>query len=264
MKVTHIYNQFYKAIHSAGRIATGNTISEKIFFLHIPKCGGTSVDAAIMEAYAWKTSLHLDSAASRKAAMAQNRDLMLYRNNLLPYFMEQSGLRYISGHFVFDSDLYTQYSPQWQYITFLRNPVQKYISQYFYNLQKPDKEHFGIEETIENFIESAEGIRLGQDMVQKITGSAKVTSPGSTGRQAQVELAIHNIEKFRLVGILEDVRKFETDFKNKFGASIRIKKKNSNKKKDETQVSPSTRKKIEKICEPDTILYKHVKKMLYG
>lgn len=264
MNSARFYNQFQKTTQSLRRRATGNVVSEKIFFLHIPKCGGTSVDSAIMEAYAWKSCLRLDSAASRKAASAQDEELMHYRNSLLPYFMEQNGLRYISGHFSFNAKLHSRYSPHWRYVTVLRHPVQKYISQYFYNLQKTDADHFGIEESLSDFIDTEEGTRLGQDMVQKITGTAEVTTPGSAEREAQIQLALRNIEKFQLVGILEDLQQFEKDFKKKFGVSILIKKKNRNKRRDDKQLSHSIRKKIEQHCRPDITLYEHVKKMNYG
>ena len=244
------------------RVATSR-VSEKIFFLHIPKCGGTSVDAAISEVYGWKSCLRLDSAASRKASEARNEDLMLYRNKLLQYFMEQEGLRFISGHFVFDSELHNRYSSQWRYITLLRDPVQKYLSQYYYNFQKQNREHFGIEESLERFVDSVEGVRLGQDMVQKITGEARVTTDGSAGRKDQIEKAIRNIEKFHLVGILEDLHRFENDFKEIFGASLHIKKMNRNSGKNKQQISPVIKNKIENLCRPDTALYEHVKKMLY-
>jgi len=262
VKKVHLYHQFKNTTQSLRRKITGNTIADKVFFLHIPKCGGTSVDAAISEAYKWSSHLRLDSTASRKASKVQNLELMQYRNSLLPYFMEQKGIRYISGHFVFDSNLYHLYSFQWCYITLLRNPVQKYISQYFYNLQKQDKDHFGIEESLERFIDSPEGIRLGQDMVQKISGRALVTTEGSSERKSHVEQAIQNIEKFHLVGILEDLPKFEVNFKKRFGASLHIKKMNRNSGKDKQRISTDIRKKIESLCQPDIALYDHVKKML--
>lgn len=263
VKTAKIYNQIQKTALSLRRRITGSGVKEKVFFLHIPKCGGTSVDTAITEAIGPQSCLHLYSAASRRAAEIQGIELMEYRNSLLPYFMEQNGLQYISGHFVFNSDLHSRYSNEWGYVTMLRDPVQKYISQYFYNLQKPAQDHFGIDESAEEFIASAEGVRLGQDMVQKITGIAELTAAGSREQQAQIDLAVRNIEKFRLVGILEDTERFQSDFKKIFGASLHIKKMNRNRSKNELQISNSLRKKIEQLCRPDIALYEHVKKLLY-
>jgi len=264
VKESFFYKQFSKAARSLHRRVAASRIDEQIFFLHVPKCGGTSVDAAISEAYGWKPCLHLDSVASRRASDARQEDLMAYRNSLLPYFMEQEGLRYISGHFVFDSELHSLYGSQWSYVTMLRDPVQKYISQYNYNLHKQDKNHFGIEESLEQFIDSPEGIRLGQDMVQKISGLAVVTDEESSERKNHIDQAIQNIEKFHLVGILEDLEHFETGFKENFGVSLRIKKMNINHSKDKKQLSLAIRNKIESLCEPDITLYNHVKELLYG
>lgn len=262
MKSGKLYDRLRREAVVLRRRAFGEILSENIFFLHIPKCGGTSLDAAITEAFGWNSCLHLDSLASRKASDVQNQDLMQYRNSLLPYFMEQSGLKYICGHFVFNEDIYIRYSSRWRYITLLREPVQKYLSQYFFNLQKDNKQHFGIDESLEQFIESEEGVRLGQDMVQKISGSSQVTTANSPERKEHLHQAIQNIEKFNLVGVLEDLKRFETDFNKKFGVPLHIKRKNRNIKKDTQLISPAIKKKITSLCAPDIALYNHVLKML--
>ena len=81
----------------------------KIFFMHVPKCGGTTVDRAFTAVYR-KNACHLDAPATNRAlnAMDNKQDIHAFRHGLLLYFMA-CGHRYISGHFTFNENIHRHF-----------------------------------------------------------------------------------------------------------------------------------------------------------
>ncbi len=244
--------------HSLRRTVTRDVVADKIFFLHVPKCGGTSANTAIQEAYRWKACVHLNSRASRRSALFLQEKLDAHRNQILTYCLEQELLQYVSGHFVFDEDIYEKYSPHWNFVTLLRNPVDKYLSQYFYNSQKDPHQHFAICESLDEYIKTDEGKSLGRDLVYRFAGKSFRDHQQPLQKKA-VDRAVVNLKKFRLVGFLEDINHFTSEFKHCFGAALRIKQKNKNPQKYESSVSPDLKNRIENLCEADLEVYHRIK-----
>ncbi len=76
----------------------------KLFFMHIPKCGGTSVDNAIRlhrhKKRPWH-QFHMHSEAAAVAARRSNMKWKPYNETLLLYAMANPQTSYITGHFFF-------------------------------------------------------------------------------------------------------------------------------------------------------------------
>ena len=91
----------------------GRKLRDNIFFLHVPKCGGTSIDSAIRSCYPNKHGIiRLNPVASHNVARikyginfpyetSDDYPILKLEENLLLYFMSQKGAQYISGHFSF-------------------------------------------------------------------------------------------------------------------------------------------------------------------
>jgi hypothetical protein len=259
--ILRTFNLVEKNCKSIGRILSRNIIHDKIFFLHIPKCGGTSADTAIQEAYRWKACVHLNSRASRRSSLFLGDELARHRNQLLAYFLEQEQLQYVSGHFTFNEKVFDAYSNRWNFITMLRNPVDKFISQYFYNHQKNNQDHFGISASLEEFLETDDGRSLGSDYAHKFSGSLNPQSTLSETHGDAVQRAVNNLKKFKLVGFLENTEAFQAGFRESFGATLNIKQMNKNPDKKTADISKQTRKKIEMLCETDMEIYSRARKL---
>ena len=123
------------------------SLKNNIIFLHVPKCGGTSVDYAIRRHYRKKDRLvTINARASTNAAnlisqinfpyeTADDYPILKMRENLLLYYMSQN-MKYISGHFGFSEIGYRKFLGGYTFITILRDPVKRWISVYLFNRYK--------------------------------------------------------------------------------------------------------------------------------
>ena len=108
-------------------------IKKNIFFLHQPKCGGTSINNAIRSCYRNSQIMHLNNDACIRAADLLGRDLDDYRRDLLLYHLMHKKIRYLSGHFAYSKKAYDACGDQWHFVTVLRHPVERWFSHYFFN-----------------------------------------------------------------------------------------------------------------------------------
>ena len=207
-----------------------NGLKDNIFFLHIPKCGGTSVDQAIRYHYDTlcintnSALIKLNAAASLNASNLlsginfpygahDDYSVLKLREILLIYFMSQQQNKYIAGHFSFSKIAYNKYSNKYKFITVLRDPIKRFISLYFYNRYK-DSNHCKIEQDITSFIETNYGNSQGYEYVKFLGGPEKAGD--YTSRKA-IDRAKRNLNKFTVVGCLEYQDDFVHQFKKHFG-----------------------------------------------
>lgn len=238
---------------------------KKIFFLHIPKCGGTSIDEAIQNSFGpleKENLFHLDAIASSKGSEIAGDEIMDFREKILTYYMSIGDYKYISGHFKYNQKVFEEFGKEWHYITLLRHPVSKWFSQYFYNRYKTINDHFRINSNIEDFLESERGISYGCDYITRFVDSSVKIDVKSDDA---VDEALNNLNNFSLVGVLEDMDTFVKDYPNLFGAKILIPHQNSNplsKEKQQEIVTDKIKQKIEEICQPNMKVYESVLKKI--
>lgn len=251
---------------AVGRIrrSLGGGVSDRIVFLHLPKAGGQSVDAAIRSTLGYGVRMrpnrapHLDAVASRRAAELTGEPLDLLREKLLLYHMANPRTRYISGHFAYSEIAAREYAQEWRMITVLREPVARWFSFYFFNRHK-DSSHFSTELDVESYAGSQLGRELGCDLVRRF-------APGTTYEGAATDEAVNrataNIRSLALVGLLEQLEQFTSGFDRTFGARLKIGRRNPSPVPMSAQreaISDEMRRAVEKICEPDTRVYQAVR-----
>lgn len=87
-----------------------------ICFIHIPKCGGTSIRLSLSRNWLdilLNRKISLDHIASSKIAMGLGKDVLTYREELLRYFLSSSKSRYIFGHFRCTNGTRELFQNQW-------------------------------------------------------------------------------------------------------------------------------------------------------
>ena len=275
---THSYylNVFQQMIDSirvfarrAKRTVKGDTIDRPAFFLHIPKCGGASIRAALRLAFGLRSGIQvdlrgnvhhdaffrLDSAASKKVADQLGVPLYEHREQVLLY---QMGNRYntkklISGHFLFSEVAYQEHHDTYAFITLLRDPVERWYSNYFYNRDK-DSDHFAVEDSLADCIESSRGRFMGSLITRSLAGT-------NCEEESMVARAIENVAKFDVVGVLEDLGKFKSDVRDLLGASIDIPVRNTSPTPAHQrgkEITPEIHRKVVELCQPDQVVYDYV------
>jgi hypothetical protein len=234
----------------------------RIFFFHIAKCGGTSIAQAIETAYKpWRSGrsqvvFRLDEEAARFAdanSVGTGNDV---RRDLLNYALSLPTARCITGHFHFSNVAFESYRNDWQFVTVLRNPVDRWLSHYSYNLDSESK--FAINTSLAEFIETERAASFGRAFVDEVTDD--VNQPG-LDLNARVAIAVRRFNGFALVGSVDDTAAFARRFEEKFGHRLNIKRLNvtpAGKRVGLQQLSAELRTRIAKLCEPDIYLYERV------
>lgn len=243
---------------------TKPSLTKKTFFLHIPKCGGTSITQALSSCCAREcrflpspqradNAKFLNAQASLKGARLCGMALGKYREHLLLYFMSMKNVKFITGHYNFSELVCQEFGEEWTFITMLRHPVSRWFSHYFFNRYK-EADHFKINDDLASFVDSGPGQRMGHFYVYNLTGEGQF---GSVSTET-VTQAIEYLEKFSIVGCIEHLNIFLKQFEELYHIKLNIKAKNKNpldKSKQKEQISEEIMKKVEKICQPDMEIY---------
>ncbi len=176
------------------------------------------------------------------------------RNNLAVYemFKETS---FISGHVAFDFNTWKAFQERYLYLTCLRNPVKRYLSQYFYNYYKKS-DHRKINVDLPTYITMPIGKHEGSIYVKFLGGISEEKDYTSTEAIARAK---ENLSKLNLVAFLENLNPFIDQFYAKTGIKISIPHKRKNPV-SKPKVDKEILAKIETICTPDLEIYEYARK----
>ncbi len=250
------------------------SLEAKIVFVHLPKCGGTSITSAIGERYktlSFRRSsgdIAINAGASLKASKTffgpdpfgdDYRSVLQFREYLLLYYLNLPDTRFIQGHFGFSDSAYREFENDFAFITVLRDPVKRWISAYFYNRYRTDCD-WKIRDDLLEYLDSQRARANGCEYVKKLHGSLD-SNVDYTSSEA-IDKAKSNLDKFAVVGFLEDLDGFRKIFRDRFGVDLGIGWRNSGPKSFDFVKSVATEEvldRIREICIPDLAVYQHAK-----
>ena len=238
------------------------TMGHPVVFHHVPKCGGTSVGRALRKKYILSQATVKPEESFRAFAAFTERedrdqlliDVLDLREQMLLYWLFDD-VRCVSAHVRFSETAYSQFKDRYKFITVLRDPVDRFISNYFWHAGRPHETAF-ISEDFAGFLETPRARRLGASYVEYFCGLPKemdITSDNA------IRAAISNLDKFDVVGGLNHLDRFKARIREELGVRLRIGHENKMKQSKSTKkktITPELRRRAEEVCKPDIAVWR--------
>ena len=200
-------------------------LRHRCFFMHVPKCGGTSVSEALYATVPMQRRVGvIDANATRRASAvwhAGRDEPFLYHDDLptgteVYAFREQLLLMHmawdtelIHGHVLFSERAHAHYGKRYRYVTLLREPVERTLSN-FLGSSRGGMIDADLDRYLDNEIFRTHGL----SMLRYLSGSHPVAIDDE---RAALERAKSNLARFAVVGFLDDLDGFASRFANTFG-----------------------------------------------
>ncbi len=230
------------------RIAKMPYTGQKIAFIHIAKCGGSSVDFALRTALASPGQPRIDRPATIASSMATfNGEINNLKDNckfsehhaehlhkILGYYLEQNW-QYISGHVTINKELIERFKEEYAFITILRDPVKRFISNYTFNkltnkkaIMLPNSLNTdNVIQEAKEILNSKRGWQMANSPTMYLTGRYPTDAADAQTMQSEVA---SNLAQFKVVGFLDNLDKFASDCQKLTGRNINIGQRNTTEK----------------------------------
>ena len=237
--------------------------STRACFLHVPKCGGTSITRALEAVHApalrggERAHFHLVPRRSDRAAEQLGIPVAELRDALLQYHLSNGRVRLVSGHFRWRPELREQF-PDVVFLTLLREPVAHFLSSYFFQREERGQRN-PITEDLATHLQSERALSAATRFVTFFGGA---DTPAGAVAPAAIARARHELARLDLVGVLEDLPAFTAAYERRFDRALHIPhahRGNLRPKAEREEVTPELRARIEELVAPNRAVYDFVR-----
>jgi len=249
----------------AGRIGAmllKSGMKQNCVFLHLPKCGGTSLSEAMYATVPMQKQIGvIDAVSSRRAAslIDHNKDCLLQTHEdmdgaastfdlrekmMLAYMC--AGKRLIHGHVLFSDKAWQYFGDDYKVVTVMRDPVKRALSNFRMNVANEQ-----ITNDPDAWLNDIQGLNHASVNLRYVSGEATITAKN---KAKALKKAHENLEKIALIGFLDEMDIFLDRFKDQFGARPKVHQYNK-AGGDKVQLTSDQMKRLEELCAPDIELY---------
>jgi galactose-3-O-sulfotransferase len=161
-----------------------------LVFLHVPRTAGTTFVHILERQYGGDGVLRLYDSTFGDELAALSRD-------------ELDRVRVVAGHFYFGAHVHLP--GPCRYLTFLRDPVERVISHYYFVRRQPEHylhtaaSNMGLAE----YVESCGRAEPNNDQTRLLAGRALATSDGAWSPE-MFDAAVSNLDNHFVVGLTEE------------------------------------------------------------
>lgn len=234
-----------------------------LVFVHVPKCGGTSVERALRarfrlgrraiapeETFAAARAMlgAPDDEAGRHETLIRASEL---RRDMLHVYLSE-GASLVTGHAPLGPRTLDAFGPTHDFVTVMRGPAERMRSHLAFN-RTPQAGHGQSELSVTRFLETPRAKVLGALYVKYLSGlpmTADLTTPGA------VDAARRTVDRLALVGFTDAMDVFADRLAKLTGARLKI----GHENRGEPAALPSgALERIEDLCAPDRAVYAHAR-----
>ncbi|MBN8923502.1 MAG: Wzt carbohydrate-binding domain-containing protein [Rhodanobacter sp.] len=219
----------------------------RLLHLHLPKTGGTAL---------W----HFFAEQLGERRISPPQQAILLREALLRW----RTLPVISGHFITKHG--DNIPADRMGVTVVRDPVDRFLSEYFYN--RFDGDNRPVEASRRGMELDAYLDHLTQSASHALLVQMEMLYPLGTDRQTQLSseeklaASMQAIDRFDLIGIQSETDDFCSMLCAKLGwPPVELRRVNiTSRRLDCSALQPHQRRLVERLVEPETMLYEHARK----
>lgn len=248
--------------HRLARTLAGNTLQENVFFLHMPKCGGTSVSAGLFGTVALSERIGVIDAVSTRLAAAElafgRQDPLLCHEDLAEarhtFALREAmalthvfwNTRLIYGHVLLPKAHRAPLTARYRLVSMFRDPRERALS----NFRMAARAGV-IANDLDAWLESPVARSMCQAFLRYLCGE---TCPAPQTIDRSVDTAIAALGDFAVIGFLDDLAGFQAAFQQRFGVQPQIPRYNV-APDPAPALSASQEAKLDRLLEPDRTIY---------
>lgn len=166
---------------------------------------------------------------------------------------------YTNGHCIARPSVVSKYYKDWHFLTILRDPIDRYISEYVYNRFK-QSEWLKNDTDIEEYLTTPTGISAGMTYAKYFSGMT--VEQILADKQSAIDASVANLRQFAVAGTLDDMDGWKQKFDATFNTNIKVASKNKSPNQDASVNilnNPALMEQIRTLCEVDIAIYDQVK-----
>lgn len=245
-----------------GRMMTRSQLKHPCAFMHLPKCGGTSLSEGLYALVPLNLKIGiLDSPSIRRTMGIVHADVddprpfhdegdevatvSAFREALLIMHMAHQA-HLIHGHFLFSQRAHRHFGDRYKYVTVMRHPVARTLSNYGMALRT--KDFVG---DFNAFLESAKGRRMALHNLRYFSGRPDVAPDGEAEALREAKATM---DLFSVIGFIEKQPAFLDSFADVFGARPAIGHYNK-AESQRVEITADQKRRLEILCGPDIELH---------